>query len=159
MSELDHFSTMRHYEAWAAERTLASIAASPPDAPETARARGIFAHIQKARQMWLFRLGAGEKPVWEMFPDWPIDRLRQEAHATDTAWGKYLEALTEAELRREVAYASTEGRGFVSTVGEILAHVFNHSTYHRGQIAMLVAKAGGPPASTDLIVFSRRATP
>jgi uncharacterized damage-inducible protein DinB len=33
-------------------------------------------------------------------------------------------------------------------------HVGTHSHYHRGQIASGMRQAGGPPASTDFIVFA-----
>ena len=38
----------------------------------------------------------------------------------------------------------------------MILHVHNHSTYHRGQLARLVAECGGTPAITDLISLTRR---
>jgi uncharacterized damage-inducible protein DinB len=45
---------------------------------------------------------------------------------------------------------------YASTIHEVLTHVFNHSTYHRGQIARIVHEQGGQRASTDFIAFSRK---
>ena len=42
-------------------------------------------------------------------------------------------------------------------IEDILAQLFGHSWYHRGQIALLVRAAGGEPAVTDLIYWSREA--
>ena len=42
-----------------------------------------------------------------------------------------------------------------ATLDDILIHVFNHSTYHRGQVARLVTDAGGQRALTDYIAFFR----
>jgi uncharacterized damage-inducible protein DinB len=44
-------------------------------------------------------------------------------------------------------------------VEDILAQLFGHSSYHRGQIAMLVRAAGGEPAVTDLIYWCREGVP
>ena len=40
---------------------------------------------------------------------------------------------------------------------EILAHLFNHQTHHRGQAHALVTRFGGPEASPvlDLLAFQR----
>lgn len=35
-------------------------------------------------------------------------------------------------------YSNIKGEKFTSTLDDILIHVFNHSTYHRGQVALLV---------------------
>lgn len=51
---------------------------------------------------------------------------------------------------------STEGVKYESTVLDILTHVVNHSTYHRGQIASLIAATGTKPAVTDYIALTRR---
>jgi uncharacterized damage-inducible protein DinB len=40
-------------------------------------------------------------------------------------------------------------------LADILAQLFGHSWYHRGQIAMLVRAAGGEPAVTDRIDWCR----
>lgn len=36
---------------------------------------------------------------------------------------------------------------------QMLRHVVNHSTYHRGQIATMLRQLGAKAASTDLIIF------
>lgn len=38
---------------------------------------------------------------------------------------------------------------------EILLHVANHGTYHRGNVAALMYQAGTAPPTTDLPVFLR----
>jgi uncharacterized damage-inducible protein DinB len=157
MSTIQHFRTLQQYEAWAAERVLKSIASARAYEPAAIRARGIFAHIQMARSMWLSRVGVTDKPVWHMFPDWSIERCAAEASAQDAAWHRYLASLHDADLQREIQYTSTESKHYISTVGEILTHVYNHATYHRGQIALLVVQAGGQSAATDFIACSRRA--
>lgn len=155
MPTLDHYRRLQQYEAWASGRLLEALATARPYEPALIRARGIFAHVQKARALWLWRLGAGEKPAWEMFPDWPTDRCRSEASVMDHAWSRFLDSLNGEGLQRRVSYPSLDGTGYSSLVHEILSHVYNHSTYHRGQIAMLLVQAGGQAPGTDMVIFTR----
>ena len=159
MMHVEHFLTMQRYEQWASGRTIASLRsahAASGDRGSFDRARGIFAHIQMARHEWLFRLGHVARRPWVMFPDWTVDDASADAARLDEAWNAYLATLTDPDLDREVRYASNEGKPFVSLRRDILTHVFNHSTYHRGQIALLVKTAGGSPESTDFVLYSRQ---
>jgi len=42
-------------------------------------------------------------------------------------------------------------------VEDILAQLFGHSWYHRGQIALLVRSIGAEPAATDFVYWTREA--
>jgi len=42
-------------------------------------------------------------------------------------------------------------------VEDILAQLFGHSWYHRGQIALLVRSIGAEPAATDFVYWAREA--
>ncbi len=44
-------------------------------------------------------------------------------------------------------------------VADVLTQLHGHSLYHRGQIASLVRAAGGEPAKTDFIFWSRESVP
>ncbi len=155
---IEHVRRMQAYEQWASARVIESLRSVPSpaaDASALARARGIFGHIQKARQLWLSRLGGGPRPEWQVFPDWSVDECEAQARDTDAAWESYLRTLNDESLGERVTYAALDGTPYTSTRAEIAHHVYNHSTYHRGQVAMLVKQAGGTPAATDLIAFSR----
>jgi uncharacterized damage-inducible protein DinB len=159
MSLLEHHRKMLAFEGEANRRVIASLRTVPADrcaALEMTKARGIFAHNQMARRMWLSRLGVVARPDWVMFPDWPLGRIETEMTELDRLWGSYLETLHQNDLSRAVHYTSTEGVEYISTISEILTHVHNHSTYHRGQIAALVTISGGDRAPTDFIGITRR---
>lgn len=158
MSRVAHFQAMQRYEEWASGKTLDALrTAEGGGAAEFKRAMGIFGHIQSARHEWLFRFGQIAKRPWVMFPDWTVDEAAADAKRLDGLWSAFLAKLTDADLDGEVEYKSNEGKPFASRRRDMLTHVYNHSTYHRGQIALLVKMAGGtPPDSTDFVVFSRR---
>jgi uncharacterized damage-inducible protein DinB len=74
-------------------------------------------------------------------------------------WSDYLQRLTEEEIQRAFIYKSVEGDSFRSVVADVLTQLHGHSLYHRGQIASLVRAAGGQPAETDFIFWSREPIP
>ncbi|MBX3376381.1 MAG: DUF664 domain-containing protein [Phycisphaeraceae bacterium] len=157
---VEHFRNLQRYEQWAGARVVASLRsahAAAVDRASSDRARGIFGHIQMARHEWLFRLGQIPKRPWIMFPDWSVEECAADAARLDGAWSAYLANLGDADLDGEVRYTSNEGKPFVSLRRDILTHVINHSTYHRGQIALLVKAAGGAPEATDFVLYSRQA--
>ncbi len=44
---------------------------------------------------------------------------------------------------------------FTNVIQDVLFHFINHSTYHRGQIAIQMKEAGLEPIATDYIFFKR----
>ena len=158
MSTVAHFKRMLAYETDSTAKAAAAIDSIPADHqsdPAAAKARGILAHLQSARHVWLARLGLIASRPWVMFPDWTTAQTLADAARLDADWASYLMTLQDADLARRIEYKMLDGTPVSSTVGEILTHVFNHSTYHRGQVALLVSQCGGQRAVTDFIAFSR----
>jgi len=52
--------------------------------------------------------------------------------------------LTQAELDTPRTLDDT-----IYTLGELVQHALNHSTYHRGQVALLIRRLGHAPPVTD----------
>ncbi len=142
---------LREGETRVRESGLASLAAP------LERAMAIFAHMQAAKQLWLSRVSTLTGfPDGGVFPNWDLDRSERIAIEMDELWTRWLGGLGHDELHSIVRYTSTENVTYESTRGEILTHVVNHSSYHRGQIAGLLAQTGTKPASTDYITLTRR---
>ncbi|MDX2132205.1 MAG: DinB family protein [Planctomycetota bacterium] len=161
MGLIGHFRRMLAYEAWANELAVASIE-SVPQANRRGEAWerlvGLLPHVALARQVWMWRIRRTpyQNPL-DWFPGLTPQETRARLAEVDASWGAYIAGLREEDLEQECLYTSSEGVTYVSTVGEILTHVLNHSTYHRGQVARLVRECGGQRASTDFILMSRRA--
>lgn len=159
MSQIDRFTLLQRYEAWAnalAFDSIESVPASSRGSTQHSRALQVMAHSQIARSVWLARLQGRTEKVADWFPVWTIAEIRAKASDLDRSWGAFLGALSDADLARPVRYASSEGVAYESSTGDIITHVYNHSTYHRGQVARLVTEAGGKRASTDFISMTRR---
>ncbi len=160
MNAIDRYRRLQVYETEANRRALDSLLTVPDEQRSSrgyARAVQLLPHVHLARRVWLARLVPRpyEMPA-DWFPSWSLDETRAYAADADRDWSVYLTALTDATLAREVRYTSSEGQSFASLVEDVLIHVYNHSTYHRGQVARLVSECGGKRAVTDFIALTRR---
>ena len=48
------------------------------------------------------------------------------------------------------SYTTTKGKPFEQRRSDILAHLFNHQTHHRGQVTTLLSQMGLDIGSTDI---------
>jgi len=56
-------------------------------------------------------------------------------------------------LQSDIRYRNMKGIKYQKPLGELLQHVFNHQTHHRGQVTTLLFQAGIDPEATDLLVM------
>ena len=156
---VSQFRSWLAYEDDAHGKTLASLAGVPADrraAPEWVRACGLMAHLVMARRLWLTRMTTGEPYTGPAVPDGTdLTRVAADWAGVLADWKRFLAGLTDADLGRAFDYCGLFGGRFRSRVGDVLPHLFAHSAYHRGQIALLVRQAGGEPALTDFIYSNR----
>ena len=141
------------YNAWANREALRSLLAANT---VPTRAAEVMAHIVGAEWTWLRRLGhpAPDLPVW---PAQSPHECDAQLRALSSAWKECLASITAESLSREVAYTNTKGERWANTVADVLTHVALHSSYHRGQIATLLGRAGeAAAASSDYIECVRR---
>ena len=67
----------------------------------------------------------------------------------------FLSSLDDVGVR-VLDYKTLDGRPFTSVFWEMLHHVVNHGTYHRGQVQTMLRQLGAAPArSVDLITYYR----
>jgi uncharacterized damage-inducible protein DinB len=70
--------------------------------------------------------------------------LRNAWTRHEDEYAAYLHSLTQAELDAPRAVGPN-----TYTLGELVQHTLNHSTYHRGQVTVLLRQLGHEPPSTD----------
>ena len=119
--------------------------------------RSTIVHTLSAERIWLFRW-KGETPAGmlaaEDFPDFPSVRktwLDQEANLR-----RHFDGLDEPGIQKVIHYRTLAGIESASPLWQMLQHVVNHASYHRGQVTTLLRQLGAaPPKGTDLITFYR----
>ncbi len=87
--------------------------------------------------------------VWDLRPvnTWEETDVRNHANTSSI--------LEHVDLSAVLSYTNSSGRPFTNRVSDILFHIVNHSTYHRGQIALLLRQQGLEPVPTDYIFYKR----
>ncbi len=89
-------------------------------------------------------------------PDHPpladLWRTQQELDAWYIAWS---DALTDAALAETVNFTFVGGGQGAMTRSEILLHIVNHASYHRGFVAQMFYEVPARPPTTDLPVYLR----
>jgi uncharacterized damage-inducible protein DinB len=92
--------------------------------------------------------------VPESFPT--LSSLRESWTEQERNLRAFFEIVDDAGMQKVIAYRSLAGVESASPLWQMLQHVVNHATYHRGQLTTLLRQLGAaPPKSTDMIVFYR----
>lgn len=78
--------------------------------------------------------------------------------AQSMQWEPFIrEALNEEAIHSKLMYKNQKGEEFMQPVREVLMHVFNHCTYHRGQLTTMMRQLGETTIpTTDFTAFSRK---
>lgn len=120
-------------------------ASLPPKAIE------IYSHIINAHHVWNARI-MEKKPFFKV---WQIHSVEVFSEMNEENYHISKKILGDNELEKHICYQSTQGETFQNTIKDIMFHIINHSTYHRGQVMMLVRNAGVEPIPTDYILTKR----
>ncbi|MGH7360663.1 MAG: DinB family protein, partial [Candidatus Methylomirabilales bacterium] len=116
-------------------------------------------HIRGAEELYLKRW-RGESPTALVSPDnfASFAALRRRWDELEAELQRFLAALTEDAVLRVVRYRDTRGNAYATPLWQMMQHVVNHSTYHRGQVATLLRQLGARAVATDLISYYRQQT-
>jgi uncharacterized damage-inducible protein DinB len=111
----------------------------------------LFSHILNAHHIWNSRINQTQNSysVWEVHPIANCLNLDKANYAST------LLILETLDLNATIHYKTTTGLAFHNTIRDTLFHIINHSTYHRGQIAMDFRQHGLEPLATDYIFYKR----
>jgi uncharacterized damage-inducible protein DinB len=160
---LTDLQTLVDYHYWARDRLLEAI--EPLSAEQWRRDLGssfksiheTVAHIYAAEWAWHQRW-QGNSPT-ALFP---AEKLPDVASVRG-AWSEleanvraFLAGLGEAGITRVFEYRLLNGSEGSSPFCQMLQHVVNHASYHRGQVTTMLRQLGAQPGkSMDLIAYYR----
>jgi uncharacterized damage-inducible protein DinB len=89
----------------------------------------------------------------------PLEELRRAQQEIDAWYIEKYDAMRDTELNEVVRFTFVGGGEGAMTRGEMLLHVVNHTSYHRGFVAEMFYQVPARPPTTDLPVFLRDAPP
>ncbi len=130
------------YDLWATQLWLTKLGSFK----DLARAQQIFEHMLFAQRAWQRRIGYDTVQDSDMTLD-TLFKLVNDVWVT---------ILKEQELTTLVTYQNLQGITYTNSIGQMMRHVINHGTYHRGQLrGMAEAEGWDDFPETDMILWFR----
>jgi uncharacterized damage-inducible protein DinB len=162
--QVDDLVTLFRYNDWANQRILSAAERLSPEqflaqtGLSWGSVRDVLVHVLSAEWIWRMRLQHGAAPVQMLQPsEFPAyETLAARWREEQQQLSAYVSGLMEGEVNRPVLYRNTKGELFEAVLWQILAHVVNHGTQHRAEVAHVLTSYGCSPGDIDLIVFVRQ---
>lgn len=163
MSATSDAVKLARYNAWANEVLFDGIAALPPGEASKERPTlfktmiGTMNHLYVIDLIWKAHIEGRDHGFTRrdgvLHPE--LAGLRKAQAELDAWYLDWAASQSAADLEKPVNFTLTTGNKGTMTRGEILLHVVNHSTYHRGWVCDLFFQVPARPPETDLPVFVR----
>ena len=161
MNLKQHFSTLTQYHFWAFNR-LYEYLESVSEA-NYRRECGLFFksihgslnHSLLADKIWYGRCINQSFSVSGLDEELCSDRkqLEKEIKNQSAKWSDFLIEIDADKLGSIIEYRTTEGSEKSLQLANILSHIVNHGTHHRGQVSAALTQFGYPAPEIDLPYF------
>lgn len=158
----EYFRLLFDYNTWANHRLLDACEALSGEQfmrdlhSSFSSVRDTLAHIAGGEWLYLerFRNRSPEKlPPSNEYLD--LASLRAKWAQIERDLSDLSAGLSQADLDRVLDYRNTRGTPYSNRMSELLQHLANHSTYHRGQVTTMLRQLGAKAATLDLIYYFR----
>lgn len=160
----DLLSQLAAYNIWANQKLLDVILAMPEEKqkqelPSSFKSLYTTAlHMLSAESIWWQRMKLQERinSPMENFKG-SMKELATELLQQNRQWQEWIKTATEPMLDHVFQYYNQQKESFKQPVFQMILHVFNHGTYHRGQLVNMLRQLGIEKIpQTDFIVWSRK---
>jgi uncharacterized damage-inducible protein DinB len=150
------------YTAWASRRVVSAVSSLP--AAELTKdfqtadhsILGTLVHVYAADRLWLGRI-QGSLPARFIDPekDMRMDVLQNDWPQLHSRWQGWAAGHDDDSLRQKLSYKDLKGNPYETPLWQIVLHVVNHGTHHRGQVSGFLRALGYTPPPLDLIFYYR----
>jgi uncharacterized damage-inducible protein DinB len=151
------------YSIWASQKIMDILVSLPAD-QQLALLPSSFTslyktvlHMWDAESIWWQRMKLHERIIR------PSDNFKGSMKDVSDGlinqskqWEDWIASASELSIEHVFQYQTTEGQQFKQPVWQMLLHVFNHGSYHRGQLINMLRQLGVEKLpATDFIIWSR----
>jgi len=152
------------YNIWASQRILDVILCIPEEKQQTdvpSSFNSLYKtvlHMWDAESIWWQRMKMHERFIipGENF----TGSMQDMAHGLlqqSKQWEEWVSNASDLSIEHVFQYQNTKREVFKMPVYQVLHHVFNHGTYHRGQLINMLQQLGVEKLpQTDFIVWCRK---
>ena len=167
----DHYRRYARYNAWINQSLLdASLSVTKEEQDKDHQLffhslTGSWNHILVGDLLWLNRLAMIFPIIDDAINNWPkptqlnqilypnLSELAIARQQLDKLIIQWCDLLRESDNEDRLQYTNSQDELQVRPLPDILQHLFNHQTHHRGQITALLSQLGVDYGATDFILM------
>jgi len=155
----DYLQHLYEYNYWANKRYLAVAETLSED--QLFRKQGhswdsvhaVFVHMMSSERMWRKRWH-GEKGEFLAPKDFPtVASIREYWVDVEKNMRGFLAEQMDESLLREITFTNPKGETFTLPLWQMMAHVPNHNTHHRGELAAMFALMNVPHPEEEVVQY------
>jgi uncharacterized damage-inducible protein DinB len=150
------------YNIWASRRLLHAVSGLSAEelshdfSTADKTILGTLAHLYVAEKNWLARMQEDTAAIQNRTTeDNQLQTLLPKWTEEQNTWKIWVSQLPPEAPDQVMEYLDLQGRQWAQPLWQILLHVVNHSTHHRGQISGFIRALGKTPPPLDFIAFVR----
>ena len=161
---LQDIHNLYEYNYWANHRLLEVVETVPHEqfikdlGSSHGGIHGTLVHIMGAEEIWLKRWKGDSPSSFYSAADFPtFDVLSNHWEMVEMEMMGFCHMLkTEADIQKIITYKDLKGNAYSQPLWQLMQHLANHSTYHRGQVVTMLRQVGVKPVGTDLVTYFRQ---
>jgi uncharacterized damage-inducible protein DinB len=152
------------YNIWANQKLMEAILTLPEEKQKQELAssfKSLYAtvlHIWNAESIWWQRMKLNERII--MPSENSNGNMKDVCNGLlqqNILWQDWVNNASDMALEHVFQYFNLKKESFKQPIYQMLLHVFNHGTYHRGQLVNMLRQLGVEKIpQTDFIVWSRK---
>ncbi len=114
------------------------------------RTMAVFSHLINAHQIWNARILETSSLTVHQMHTLEVCKSLDHSNYMDS-----IRIIADFDMHATITYENSKGRRFENSIEQILFHVANHHTHHKGQIVAQLRQKGIEPIVTDYIFYKR----
>jgi uncharacterized damage-inducible protein DinB len=112
-------------------------------------------HVWSAESLWLGRLNLAPAKISDDPFNGSMEDLCRAMESVDQQWVDWVASKDEKLLSEVIHYNNKAGLPFQQSYDLLLHHIFNHSTYHNGQLVTILRSLGiDKIPATDFVAWT-----
>jgi uncharacterized damage-inducible protein DinB len=146
-----YFKTLFDYDKWATDALMEKF---EHQFPQNERIYELLSHMLSAKRVWFERCAGLPQSVAIWAKRLP-EEIKADAETYHLDWMAFIDSLQPDEFGKDIHYANSRGEEYDNKLSDIMAHVINHGTHHRGQLIIMMKDEGFVLPGIDYITFIR----
>ncbi|MFC7686849.1 DinB family protein [Ureibacillus sp. GCM10028918] len=111
-------------------------------------------HILAADETWFLRMQEKANDI-QIITAKSIRNIEDIERESFVLYSDLRNYLLHKNIESQIDYKNTKGEQFRNSISEMIQHMVNHGTYHRGNVAAMIRQMGYERVATDYLKYVR----